>query len=146
MKFAPYSFSKMCTFKQCPKRFKLSYIDKIKIEQKSPSLAKGSLLHYMIENDITSMSELCNYNVGDELKEQCLNIYAKFKRSDIYANIMSERHICTEMKYALDINLNHVSYNSKEALLRVAIDRITFDGEGAHIIDWKSGKVKDLIS
>ena len=42
MKFIPYSYSKIASFKQCPYKFKLQYIDKVEIPfETNIALEKG---------------------------------------------------------------------------------------------------------
>ena len=58
MKFSPYSFSKIGTFSQCPYRFKLQYIDKIKIPfEINIALEKGKYIHSLIEQYIKNEVE-----------------------------------------------------------------------------------------
>ena len=42
MKHAPYSYSKISTFQQCPLKFKFQYIDRIPVDQEqSPAIERG---------------------------------------------------------------------------------------------------------
>ena len=51
MKFAPYSFSRLATHKNCPRKFRYSYIDKIpsgRVDR--TAVLKGAAVHSIIEN------------------------------------------------------------------------------------------------
>lgn len=51
MLYNPYSVSRLNTHDSCPKKFKLFYIDKIKIKgEPILALEKGSFSHFILEN------------------------------------------------------------------------------------------------
>lgn len=144
MKYAPYSYSKLETFKTCPYKFKLTYIDKIKVSSDNIALEKGNFIHYLLEHypstdysgfkfnllqqtDITSLIELYNKIINITkvimwLKAECIGI---------------------EVEFALDKKLNPVGYWDDTAVIRGKIDRVIKTKHGIEIIDWKTGKYKD---
>lgn len=92
MLYNPYSISKLGSFETCPKKFKLHYIDKIRIDApQALALQKGNYIHEIIEEDY-------NYNVFRktneiftlEEKEKAKEIVRTFEKSELgqkYLNI-----------------------------------------------------------
>lgn len=159
-KFAPYSFSKVDTYISCPRKFKLSYIDKIKVFKPSPILAKGSFIHTVIEHDIQgTMDEITVGKDFDQMDEgqqaDAIAIVETFLEGPLYAEIvdgfkhddLQEDNISLiEEEFYLDYKLRPASTKA-EALLFGKIDFIVaseWDDEGekyghVSIYDWKSG-------
>jgi len=55
MKYAPYSYSKIGTFQQCPLKYKLQYVDKLPVDQApSPAIERGLAAHKFAEDYFTS--------------------------------------------------------------------------------------------
>ena len=126
LKFAPYSYSKISTYKSCPLKFKYQYIDKIGKFESTSALVKGRTVHYLIEN--TGLSE---ENYSDEMKQNIkdypgvLDIVKNFKESELGIKYLKDidKEPIQEFKLGLSKELKAYSYN-KESLFNGIIDYI----------------------
>ena len=148
-KYKPYSFSKVSTFYQCPYKFKLKYIDKIKVPfETNIALEKGRYLHHLIEK------KFLNENTKDfkfslskqEDIEKYHKIFEDFKNNPFIDNL-NKLDIEVEKGFSIDIENNEIkvgNYNNR-SLMRGYIDFLGIyeknDKKNCIIIDWKSGKV-----
>lgn len=131
MKFSPYSYSKISSF-SCPNKFKLTYIDKIKVPNTSTALEKGTFIYYVLEHYETfkqsSFRDFPDFNFsvldGDaqtEAKEKVLT----FIQSDIGQHYLEDVEVIgEEVEFGLDRKLQTVSYYDKDAIMRGKIDKI----------------------
>lgn len=135
MKYAPYSFSKLSTYKSCSRKFKYVYIDKVPVEKTDiTALLKGGAIHSIIEH----YPEPSNHKLADKYKD----IVDKFISSRLgqkYLSINSTR----EYDFGLTKSLQPCLYNDKDALFRGSIDYIAIIDNDLFLCDWKSGKQKD---
>ena len=144
-KFAPYSYSKISTYKSCPTKFKYQYIDRIGKLESTPELVKGSTIHYIIEN--TNLSE---ENYTDEMKQnikdypETLDIVKNFKESELGIKYLKDidKEPIQEFKLGLSKELKAYSYN-KESLFNGIIDYICVKSGELYLVDFKSGKFRD---
>ncbi len=92
MKYAPYSFSKISLFEQCPLKFKFNYIDKLGIFQKSLATERGSYIHELLENDTKEKETKFKFSIATpEQQQECLDIYHKFKESELGQRYLIKR-------------------------------------------------------
>jgi len=137
LKYAPYSFSRLNTVIQCPRKFKYTYIDNIPKENTDKTaLYKGSALHSSLEH---------YPNPGThKLSPQYQPIIDNFLKSK-YKYYLDIPHI-SELGIGLDEKLNPVEY-SENAMFRGYIDYHTVISDENSVkmvlIDWKSGKIKE---
>lgn len=150
MKYKPYSYSKISTFNSCPRKFKFSYIDKIKVPQNMDALIKGSTIHYCLENLNLPVN---NYSEGvkNNIKKfpEVLSIVENFKNSELGKKYLYniEKKPIQEYKIGLNENMEPYKY-SKDALFYGIVDYICIlkdstDKNLLHICDFKSGKYKE---
>lgn len=157
MRFAPYSSSRLSLFKQCQRKFKYKYVDKIHVHfEPSVALTRGSILHSLLEHhDSMTLKENIAMLAKDEqirnskfytkaVVKECILIYQNFLKSDIAKEIFAEFKLGTELHCGLNKKLVPCEYLSEDALFRGMIDRITVDKKSnvVRIVDWKSGKDK----
>jgi ATP-dependent exoDNAse (exonuclease V) beta subunit len=149
MKFAPYSYSRIESF-NCPQKFKLSYIDKIKIPSTHDALEKGTRIHQILEfyDDYKKTNILPEFEYDliktDERKKEIEDIALNFMISELGLKYFEEQEsIGDEIEFGLDKKLNPVPYNSPLAVMRGKIDKIIKSNNHYTIIDWKSGKFPD---
>lgn len=148
MRYSPYSHSRLSSFGACPQKFKLAYIDKIKIPNTNITLDKGSYIHHCLE--LFPNPPLSFYGLSEENIQSYNGIIKKFIESPLGNDIVNSP--CTigkELDFGLDIKLNSCNFNNPEALLRGSIDRLNYIydvnyGEMLHVIDYKSGKYKEF--
>ena len=140
MKFAPYSFSKLTTFENCPQRFKFQYIDKIKRDDRSEALIKGSNVHGILEKFGTSKL--------NNSKEE--NIVRNFVKSEIakkyLPSLVGIEKSTREISIGLDENYEPCSYYSKKAIFRGKVDFICKIDNVLNICDYKTGKYKEEVN
>lgn len=148
MKFNPFSFSKINTFLFCPMKFKLSYIDKIRVKNSNIALEKGSYIHQRLEDHSNSIA-LTNFNFRLSTREQILefdNIVDTFINSELGMKYLTPTTFGVELDFALlleDKKLRATNYYNKEALIRGKIDHAIQNGNVMTLLDWKSGRVRD---
>ena len=154
MKYAPYSWSKISTFTQCPRKFKYKYIDKLPTEFKpSIHLDKGKLIHliFELERDIEKIKvhkdfkEIkANNLLGADGIKNCFKIHDDFVKSQLGDKILKFPRAFAEMPLGLDPELNITSYSADNVLLRGYIDDARFIEDNDDVMicnDWKSGKI-----
>lgn len=142
-KFAPYSFSRISTFKSCPMKFKLSYIDKISAPS-NQTLKKGSYIHHCLELYPDKPTKF--YNIPEEYLPSINEIIYNFKNSELGKRILEpDVTIGKELDFGLDESLEPCSFYYKRALIRGSIDRLNYnkDTNTLEVYDYKSGKYKD---
>ena len=170
LKFAPYSFSKISTFTQCPKKFKHQYIEKIYFKSDNIAFEKGNYIHLMLENlahpklsyernnDLMNAVELIITNTtfkfrlsSQEKIEEYKNIFRKFVASNLgkkyfvdYKIISAEEQIGIRLNE--DRTMETVNYFDKSATIRGKVDQISEHNGTIHILDWKSGSVPKEIN
>lgn len=152
MKFTPYSFSKIQVYKQCPNKFNLSYIQKIKYYNESLALEKGSFLHQQIEDYFNDEITLFNFKLHNTSQIQELNTLSsgiiessKIKTITKYKNnprfkIYIEDSLGFELQ---NKQLKVINYKKSSVMFKGFIDFYMLDSKTntGIIIDWKSGKV-----
>lgn len=149
MKYNPYSFSKISTF-SCPMKFKLNYIDKIRVKTSNIALEKGSYIHQMLE-DYSKSVEDSNFEFRLSTPEQIREyqeIFQNFVDSPEGHKYLDPEPFGVELEFALKIEdkkLVPTNYHNKQALIRGKIDHAIRPSVNRMILlDWKTGKVKDV--
>lgn len=145
LKFSPYSYSKISTYKSCPKKFKYQYIDKIGKFESFPALVKGSTIHYIIENlklDQSLYTDKMKQNISDY--PETIDIVMNFRNSDLGKKYLLDidKEPIQEFKLGLTKTLDTNSYN-KESLFNGIIDYICVKSGELYLVDFKSGKFRD---
>lgn len=136
MRFAPYSFSKMDTYVQCPKKFQFSYIDKLpKKPQDLTPLLKGGAVHNILE--------LHPEPATHKLAPQYQHIVDEFLATELGQKSLKTESV-REYKLGIDKELKPCKYSDKKALFRGIVDYIHTDENVLHLKDWKTGKAKEL--
>jgi len=157
MKYAPYSASRLGCFKQCPRKFKYQYIDKLPYEFKpSIALTKGNIVHSFLENHeldlpgkiaaLKKEKQVMNSPFyTKELVKECLGIYNTYIQSKLGQDNFNNLTLGNEMQIALDKKLQPCGYLSEDVLFRGYIDRISVDQKTdiVTILDYKTGKLKN---
>lgn len=145
-KYAPYSYSKISTFKSCPLKFKFQYIDKIPGKMDTAALIKGRTIHYLIEN-----SHLNENDYSEEMKQnikdypEALEIKKNFEQSELGIKYLKniDKPATNEYKIGLS-NLLEASEYSKDSLFNGIIDYICVKSGILYLCDFKSGKCRDV--
>lgn len=133
--YAPYSFSKLSTYKNCPRKFAYNYILKIPREQcDNEALRKGSAVHSILENYPVSVNKPNIYQ----------DVADRFIRSNLGQNLLN-RQSTREYKFGmcLDDSGKFVECNYSKSLFRGFIDYVCVIDNVIHLIDWKTGNYKE---
>jgi len=151
MKFAPYSPSKIGLHKQCPRKFKYRYIDRLPSEFiHSEATTKGHILHSLLEHYSKSLPEKIKKIKTDrdiqrsefynkDLVKECILTYNKFIGTDLGKEIFSMTNIGNEVFGALDKKLKPTEYHAGNAMYRGKVDSIFVDNDEKEI-----GLVEDI--
>ena len=150
LKFSPYSYSKINTYKNCPYRFKLQYIDKIKTPfVLNKSLEKGSFLHKGIElylkDEIKKITDFEFKVYQGEERSELFKQLKQILKSDNIQNYKSKSNLFIEMGFGLDIDTLEVKdYNYKSDIIGF-IDLMYYDKDEkiVYIIDHKTGRFNE---
>ena len=135
LQFAPYSFSAMNTYVQCPKKYKYSRIDKIDPGPRDmTALLKGGAIHDILEK----YPEKSTYKLAPKYQ----GIADKFIESDLGQKYLGTEAV-QELKFGLTKDLKECSFNDKSALFRGAVDYLAVIDGVLNICDWKTGKYRD---
>ena len=157
-KYTPYSFSKISTWEQCPRKFKYQYINKLPVER-TPQihLDRGKFIHLLLEHD-GDLEKLKKTKDWKEIKEHGLMskdaikdsywTYLKFKESYTGKSILKRKSLLKEFPLGLNENLEIIEYDSKDVVLRGYIDAMYVDEktDTLIVVDWKTGKVPEKQS
>jgi len=137
MNLAPYSFSRLSTHKQCPRKFKYGYIDKIEPEKTDrTALLKGAAVHSILEYYPNVSSH--------KLAPKYSHIVDNFIKTKLGSKYLSSDSI-REFDFGLTKDLSVCEYSDKNALFRGSIDFICKLDDVLHLIDWKTGKYKEPV-
>lgn len=135
MKFSPYSYSRIAVYQQCPRKFKYSYIDKIKVPfVYNEALVKGGAVHSVLEH-------FPNQSDHKHAKKY-FHVAEEFLKSPIGWELIN-KPAAKELDIALNKSLEPCGYKDKDALFRGSVDRIVVDSDMFWLIDWKTGKLRE---
>ena len=133
--YGPYSFSRLNTHAKCPRRFRYQYIDRVKREPTDmTALLKGGALHSILENYPARSTH--------KLAPRYQAIADAFTGSVLgrkYLGYQSMR----EIRFGMDGDLAPCEYGAPTAIFRGFIDYTCVIDGVLHLLDWKSGKLKD---
>ena len=151
MRFTPYSFSKLSSHQQCPRKFKYYYVDKVP-HPKLPQIHfdKGKFIHMLFEfdGDLKTIQKQQEYKdiishglLSKENIKEYFMIYKKFRES---SSIFGRKVLFKELSIGVTNNFDKTGYSSKDAMFRGYIDAVFLDEKTNTpiIIDWKTGKDK----
>ena len=132
MKYNPYSVSRMGTFSTCPKKFKLQYIEKIKVESE-PKLAlyRGSFAHEILEHNF-------NYDIAPKLNEvftqeeadKVIEMIKEFRNTPLgkaTEKMINHPSSVREEDFAFNSNLELVDFWDKNSWMRGSSDLYNVD-------------------
>ncbi|HEG0266693.1 TPA: PD-(D/E)XK nuclease family protein [Campylobacter coli] len=131
-----YSFSKIDTYKKCPKQYYYRYIEKVPETQKNSALKKGSDIHEILEFHNTE-----KYNeVLNSKDPEIQNIALRFIDSELGKEILSRNSL---REFELFLDSNYEPCDKDTAIFVGYIDRINTTENGLELIDYKTGKYKE---
>jgi len=148
MKYNPYSISKLGSFNSCPAKFKMTYIDKIKIDKpRELALQKGGYIHELLEHNFDYSIDVKLDDIFTEKeKQKAIDIVKEFENSEMGIKYKKIIPIATlEEDFGLkivDSKLVLCGFWDKEAFIRGSADLYFTRNDTGYIWDYKSGKDK----
>jgi len=151
LKYIPYSFSKISTYQHCPMKFKLNYIDKIRLQTEHKAFEKGKFIHHVLEH-LMKKESIPDFKFILSTEED-IKDYKEILNSFIHSELFHEyyqRDSELEVGFSLKMEDGKVVADgySKDSMVLGFIDYISIDKENnrALIVDWKTGKYKKDIN
>lgn len=132
------SWSRLSTYEQCPRKFKLSYIDKVfKEEGKSIHLVKGEQLHKQMEEYVIAKNGQGAMPLG---------FSPEVRQSLPYVDRLYEHFdgIYPEAQVACDIKWQPTEWFGSDTAWRAIWDATALKTDNCFLVDWKSGKIYPL--
>lgn len=124
---AAWSFSKLTSYEDCPKRFYETYLnDEYKeTDRKSDKLIEGDLIHKALAEAFTNGTPLPqSYRWLQPFVDKLIN---------------GEGELHVEQRYALNRNLQPVRWTARDCWFRGIADWVRVSGPVALAVDWKTG-------
>jgi len=121
-----FSHSSIKTYEQCPLKYKLSRIDKLK-EEAGPAAERGKDIHYAFEQALVSLPVL----------------HEDFEFWYDYVTELREKNVQAELTFGITKDWEPCDFNYANVWLRGIFDAIYITEDTAHILDWKTGKSRD---
>ena len=150
-----YSYSRISTFLQCPKKYEFTYIQNLP-KQMNNALIKGSKVHSILENIDTfikykktqkNTTLMDSHNTTLVKNSKLLNTFENPEYSSIVENFIKsplgellKYPNSREVEIFLDKDFNPTL---KDKYFIGYIDRVNFTNAGIEIIDFKTGRYKD---
>lgn len=135
-KFNPYSFSKIDSYNQCPRKFWNQYVEKLPRKQQDRTpLLKGGAVHSILEH----FPEKSTHKLAPKYH----HVIAPFLESELGHHYLM-RQSTREFNLGLTVDLEPTTYSDKKALFKGSVDYVCIIDGVLHLIDWKTGKAKDL--
>lgn len=143
------SWSRLSDYQQCPRKFKLKYIDKAenfqeKDADKSPHLVRGGNVHKALENYVIKLT------AGQEgIPESSLpEVESTKPLIQNYAKAFGLTNIHPEQQVSVNKDWKQVEWFDRQSYYRAIFDFIALKHENGivtyvDIVDWKTGKFKD---
>lgn len=137
------SWSRLSDYQQCPRKFKLKYIDKNPLFKedgtKSIHLVRGSNVHKALENYVVAKTDPYNQYVPE------VSSLAEVERTKPWIDNFLNNYdqVLPETQIAVNRNWERVEWFSSEAYYRAILDLIALRPEDIFIGDYKTGQFRD---
>jgi len=153
-RYGPYSYSRIKTYRECPRKFKLVYIDGLKEDktQNITPMLEGSLFHKFAEVFDRARIQGAVLSVDLAMKAALLAMeetvpIESIKEVEIMAEAYAtnpqpvENLMAVEYKWGVDADWNQCDYDDPEALLRGIWDKFYIDGGFVEVKDHKTSRL-----
>jgi len=144
MKYAPYSYSKIGCFKECPHKFLLKYIKRIKTPPKDPRFfEKGTFYHWVLEHFPNVKPEDFQFkHTTEEEQKKYIETIKNFLKDRKVQTLLNKKKLASEFEFkfdeSIDIEIEKIKWNSA---LYGYIDYVGMIQNDTYlVIDWKSKK------
>lgn len=132
------SHSRLSTYNQCPRKFKLQFIDKVFTQDdKSEHLVRGDNVHKALETyvikKISGQTNIPPSSLQEVETTRPLidKIFEKFS------------FVSPEIQIAVDENFKKVDWFDKRAYYRTIVDILAINDDRGFAGDYKTGKIRD---
>lgn len=137
----PYSFSKISIWNTCPRKFKYKYIDDVEPDEiDATPLKRGLNLHSILENYNGEIESVNNDIIVNFINSK---IGQKYLSGEVLSKSIRELQIGLKYENDVFIPVENCVY-SKDLIFYGKIDYICVVDGVLNLIDWKSGKYKDM--
>lgn len=139
-KIMALSHSRLSDFNQCPRKFKLRYIDKVKEfgeDNKSAHLVRGTNVHAALEQYIVKRNSGENGIRPSSLSEVESTKPLIDKLFNNYTSVLPENQVSIDNTWA------QTDWFSKTSYYRAIFDMICIRPQDVMIVDFKTGKLTD---
>lgn len=132
-----WSPSRLACYQECPRKAKYKFVDKLK-EPQGPAASRGEEIHATLESFVKG--ETKSYH--EAVKPAHKNTKAVLTR---LRKGFKEGLVSVELELAFDREWRPTDYDYKntDVWARFKLDILEYTDSGAHVIDWKSGKVRE---
>lgn len=149
-KYAPYSYSRINTYLQCPRKFEFQYVKGIKTTP-ADILVKGSMVHEILEKYlkhlISSKKTSDSFYIIETLEKEFFAKYPQFK--EYLVEVFDKMHslvidyssiLSVEEEYIFDENWQPLTdWWDDKAFFRMRIDFKKILDDFVNLVDWKTG-------
>lgn len=139
LKYAPYSNSKINLFYECPNRWHLQYIQKVRISKPTHYFEKGNFYHYVLEHFPNLPEKKFKFQFADEAKqaEFVANIKEFIKLPEVH-DLLTKHSLKREETCGLNESWQYEA-RRKASMFTGYIDYLGQENPGEIIVaDWKS--------
>lgn len=132
------SHSRLSTYRSCPRKFKLQYLDKaFPDDSDNPHFVRGNRIHEQLEHFVMWK------NAGETFDQPAMTQEAKNAIPILEKIFSSYTSVLPEQKLCIDANWRKVGWFDKRAHLRAILDLVAFKPGRGLICDYKTGKVRE---
>lgn len=140
------SHSRLSDFNQCPRKFKLKYLDKaqnmlIDEGNKSVHLVRGNNVHKALETYVVKRKDGLEANL--EYSRNLPEVNATVPLIEKYIDAFGIQNVHPERQVCISADWNQDEWFSKKAYYRAIFDLISLAPNVAVISDYKTGKFTD---
>ncbi len=130
--FGPYSYSRLATYKKCPLKFKLAYIDKIeKPYEPSPAMERGSAIHDSLEAFVLGHSEQLHPDIHEHYGQFFFSLREQYGSA-----------LIPEAKWALNWEWEVCDYDDTDCMVRGYMDlKFVPEDDNIQVFEYKSGNI-----
>lgn len=133
------SHSRLSTFNQCPRKFKLQYIDKaFPDDSKNPNFVRGNAIHKQLEDYLTWKTVGADHMEKPSLSKESLNAVPI-----VDSLVVAMDTMMGEQQLATDFSWKKCGWFGGDSVkYRAILDTVGFKGKTAAVLDYKTGKVR----
>lgn len=132
------SHSRLSTYKQCPNKFKLQFLDKaFPDDSDNPHFARGNRIHDQLDRYITWLNanqETNKPGLANEAMNAVPIIEGLFS---VFDEVMGEQQVAVNRQW------QKTGWFAHDVYFRAIFDVVALADRHAVIVDWKTGKVRE---